>query len=167
MRLRNSAGNSHYRAMDKTTTDRSKFHIAVHVFVIKDNQVLLGCRQNTGWFDNTYDSVGGHFEIGEHLQQAAARELYEEANLKVSDDALKLFHITHYIGEKPYIYFMFLTKKWQGTLKNNEPKFMRELAFYPINKLPANITPYAKIALESINSDKLTYSYFEGKDTSS
>ena len=146
--------------MNKKSLDRSRFYIAVNAYVIHDNQVLLGCRLNTGWYDGYFDSVGGHLEVGESLTKAVIRELFEEATLRTNENDLELFHIAHYIGAKPYLYLFFRTDKYEGILKNNEPEFMSELAFYPINKLPAKTTPYARAALENISSVNVTYSYF-------
>ena len=148
--------------MNKTALNRSSFYIAVNAYVINGDQVLLGCRQNTGWYDGYFDSIGGHLEVGESLTKAVARELYEEANLKVNEEDLKLFHISHYLGDKLYLYLFFQTDKYEGILKNKEPDFLSGLAFYPISKLPAKTTPYAKAAIKDLNSSSVTYSYFEG-----
>lgn len=148
--------------MDKNKITRSGFFIAVHISVINDGKVLLGCRQNTGWYDGYYDSPGGHLEVGESVTKAITRELFEETSLRVDEINLKLFHITHYIGTKPYLYLFFRTDQYSGTIKNNEPEFMRELAFYPIDILPSKTTPYARAAIENIDSTEVTYSYFEG-----
>ena len=148
--------------MNKSEIIRSNFYIAVHVFVVKDEKVLLGKRQNTGWFDGFYDSIGGHLEAGEKLKTAAARELQEEAGLNVTENNLSLFHITQYTGAKDYIYFMFLADNWLGQPKLKEPDYISDLAFFPIRDLPDNITPYAKKALQDLASDSINLSFFGG-----
>ena len=47
------------------------------VVVIKDNRILLNLRSDT----NTWGIPGGALELGETLEETAARELKEETNL--------------------------------------------------------------------------------------
>lgn len=47
------------------------------VVVIKDNKILLNLRSDT----NTWGIPGGAIELGESLEETAARELKEETNL--------------------------------------------------------------------------------------
>lgn len=50
------------------------------VVVIKDSKILLNLRSDT----NTWGVPGGALELGETLEQTAARELKEETNLSAS-----------------------------------------------------------------------------------
>ncbi len=48
------------------------------VVVLKDNKILLNLRSDT----NTWGIPGGALELGETLEETAARELKEETNLE-------------------------------------------------------------------------------------
>jgi len=57
---------------------RSKFSVAVHLFFLRETQILLLRRFNTGYEDGNYSVVAGHVEAGETITQAAVREGNEE-----------------------------------------------------------------------------------------
>lgn len=54
------------------------------VVVIKNNKILLNLRSDT----NTWGIPGGALELGETLEETAARELNEETNLKAESFTL-------------------------------------------------------------------------------
>lgn len=67
------------------------------VLVIKDRKILLNLRSDT----NTWGIPGGALELGETLEQTAARELKEETNLSAV-----LFHLLH-VFSGPDFYFKY------------------------------------------------------------
>lgn len=54
------------------------------IAVLKDNKILLNLRADT----NTWGIPGGATELGETLEETAARELKEETNLKAASFSL-------------------------------------------------------------------------------
>ncbi|MDE6412821.1 MAG: NUDIX hydrolase [Eubacterium sp.] len=54
------------------------------IVVLKDNKILLNLRSDT----NTWGIPGGSLELGETLEETAARELKEETNLKAESFTL-------------------------------------------------------------------------------
>src|SRR5689334_8641182 len=64
-------------------TMRVRFPVAAHIFLLKDNAVLLLRRANTGYEDGNYGVVAGHVELGESVTQAAVREIWEEVGVIV------------------------------------------------------------------------------------
>jgi len=57
---------------------RSRFPVAVHLFFLRDEQILLLRRFNTGYEDGNYSVVAGHVDAGETVTQAAIREATEK-----------------------------------------------------------------------------------------
>jgi 8-oxo-dGTP pyrophosphatase MutT (NUDIX family) len=47
---------------------------AVHLFLVRDDHVLLLRRHNTGHEDGKYSVVAGHLDGGEEVRTAAVRE---------------------------------------------------------------------------------------------
>jgi 8-oxo-dGTP diphosphatase len=142
---------------------RQVFEAAI-IVVLKKDQVLLHKRKNTGWMDGWYDAPSGHVEPGESILNAAAREVQEEAGIKVKAKDLKLFHISKSDTNKRYTYFIFKVSQWSGQPVLAEPDLAEDLDFYSIKHLPTKIPPYTKAGLDNINSDEITFSYFGPQD---
>ena len=66
-----------------------RFPVAVHVFLLRDDAVLLVRRCNTGFEDGKLSVVAGHVEPGESVTQAALRETSEEVGVTLSPDRLR------------------------------------------------------------------------------
>ncbi len=54
--------------------ERYKFICAVYLLLIKENQILLLKRANTGYEDGKYSLVSGHMDGNETIKQAMIRE---------------------------------------------------------------------------------------------
>lgn len=67
------------------------------VVVIKDKKIFLNLRSDT----NTWGIPGGALELGETLQETAARELKEETNLKADS-----FILLNVFSGKDFIFFI-------------------------------------------------------------
>ena len=63
--------------------ERFKITPASYFALIKDGQVLLQLRKNTGYRDGEYGLVAGHVEPHESFAQALIREIEEEAGIKL------------------------------------------------------------------------------------
>ncbi len=135
---------------------------SVFVAPIRGNEVLLLRRHNTGWIDGSFDLPAGHLEDQEKLRDGAVRELKEEAGLVAEAKDLVLIHVyqNHNNPDAPHYGYIFATDKWIGQPKIMEPDKCSEMGFFPINKLPVEIAPYIKLALNSLGSAKVTDSYW-------
>jgi 8-oxo-dGTP diphosphatase len=143
-------------------SDRTNFLQAVLIVIQKDDKVLLHKRKNTGWMDGWYDVPSGHVESKESIPAAACREILEETGIKISNDQMKLVHISQADAGngKPYTYFVFKADKWEGEPVLKEPQMAEAMNFYPIDNLPPKIPPYTKSGILNSNSTVLTFSYF-------
>ena len=136
---------------------------AVHLFLIKDDKILLLRRSNTGYEDGKYSVPAGHVESNETITQAMIREAGEEIGVKISIKNLEFAHVMHRkSGTEERIDFFFVCKKWSGEVQNCEPKKCDNLEWYDLKKIPANVIPYVRSAIRHV-SNNLTFSEFGWK----
>jgi 8-oxo-dGTP pyrophosphatase MutT (NUDIX family) len=108
----------------------------------KDGQVLMVQRND----NNCWCFPGGAVELGEKLEEAAIREVFEETGLKVNE--LEIFGAfsgeeLHYIypnqDEVYIIDIVFTSSNFQGNITlNNESK---KVMFFDVDKIPSEISP--------------------------
>lgn len=121
---------------------RDSFHITIAVWVIKENKILLGLRQNSFSAGN-WGPPGGHLEFFENAQQAAARELFEETNMVCNNFTfLSLVNDPH--DDFHYFHINFIANDIQGEPEVKEPDLCVEWKWFPLNKLPDNMMPAQK-----------------------
>jgi 8-oxo-dGTP pyrophosphatase MutT (NUDIX family) len=124
---------------------------ASYVILRRDNKVLLLKRFNTGYKDGSYSLPSGHFEGAESAAAVAIREAREEVGIVIDPKDLTFAHIVHRVAEEgtyERVDFFFETDVWKGKVKNMEPHKCDELKWCAVNKLPENMTPEARQALE-------------------
>lgn len=115
--------------------DKPIVRIGVNVFVFNtENKLLLGKRIGKVGY-GTWCLPGGHFEFGEHLSEAAKRELKEETSLEASE--LEFIQMLNQPGTAVhYVHMNFLAKKWSGEPKLTEPNKFAEWKWFDLNNLP-------------------------------
>jgi 8-oxo-dGTP diphosphatase len=144
-------------------SERHKVIPAVFVVMHHNGEVLFHRRANTGFRDGDYDVPSGHVDENEKPNDAAARELFEEALVECDPDDLELFHVITNETEspgKPYLYMFFriARKSCRGVPMIGEPNKCDEMRMFPISALPENITPHVRTALENFGSKIVTFS---------
>jgi mutator protein MutT len=127
---------------------RSKFPVAVHIFFLRDTQILLLRRFNTGYEDGKYSVVAGHVEAGETVTQAVIREVGEEVGVNLDPKEIKVVHVMNRKSEDERIDFFMTVRQWTGEIVNNEPEKCDELTWRPVTHLPHNTIPYVRHAIE-------------------
>ncbi len=117
---------------------RSKFHVGINIFVVKNDKLLLGKRGSV-YGAGTWGLPGGHLEYGESMKKAAARELKEETGLKANK-----FTFVNIINDlhngQHYLEVGFLAEDIANnnpTLK--EPENCVEWRYFDLNSLPEEI----------------------------
>jgi 8-oxo-dGTP diphosphatase len=129
--------------------DRFKLISAVHLFLIRDNEVLLLRRFNTGHEDGNYSVPAGHLDGGEQVKSAAIREAKEECGIEISPEDIEVVGVMHRKSSDERVDFFVATTRWTGTITNAEPHKCDDLRWFPMDKLPVNIIPYVKHALDN------------------
>lgn len=118
---------------------RPLINIGATVIVINENnEILLNLRSDT----NTWGIIGGGMEPGESLEETAARELYEEANLTAeSFEMLDLLsgeelYFRYPNGDETYtVIALYKAANVSGELKINDGESHR-LQYFPLDNLP-------------------------------
>lgn len=111
--------------MRKSLEDFYKGHGAGCLVVDKDGKILLGQRHD----DNMWATPGGHVDRGESYDEAALRELREEAGI-VGKNPVEL-HVGNYNGNHSKSY---LVQDFKGKVKGNGE--LRNLKWFDLHELP-------------------------------
>ena len=130
------------------------FKSAVHLFLFRENQILLLRRFNTGYMDGHYSVIAGHLEGDETTTTAMIREAEEEADIKLVPQDLELVSIMHRKSSDERIDFFFIASHWTGTITNKEPHKCDDLSWYDLHFLPENIIPYVRKALLNYQNNR-------------
>lgn len=140
--------------------ERFKLISAVHLFLIKDDKILLLRRKNTGYEDGNYSVPAGHLDGNEPATHAMARESLEEAGITINPKDLQVVHAMHRLTPKDErVDFFLITDKWVGQPIITEPEKCDDLSWFAIDSLPDNIIPYVRSAIENYQK-KVYYSEF-------
>ena len=133
-----------------TADERFKLLGAVHLFLLREGQVLLLRRANTGYEDGNYSVPAGHLDGGEEVKAAAIREAYEEAGVRIDPADLRVVGVMHRRSNDERVDFFLAASRWSGAITNAEPHKCDELAWFPLDQLPGNVIPYVRRALENV-----------------
>lgn len=113
------------------------------IIVNSSNELLLQLRRD----NNCWGLPGGSLEIGETLENAAKRELFEETGLTANNLTLlnvfsgQDFYYRYPNGDEVYnVVTAYICKDYGGVLKGDEIE-VRELKFFNLTEIPSNISP--------------------------
>lgn len=134
--------------------ERFKLVVAVHLILIENGKILLLRRYNTGYEDGNYSVIAGHVDGNESVLKAMQREAFEEANIQIEEQDLKIIHTMHRkTKERESIDYFLTCKKYAGQVQIMEKDKCDELSFYDLNHLPNNVIPYIRKAIEYHQKD--------------
>ena len=132
---------------------RFKTITAVHLFLLRKNQVLLLRRFQTGYEDGNYSVIAGHIEGNEEVKSAMIREAKEEVAIHIQPENLKVVGVMHRKASDERIDFFLATHHWDRQIVNAEPHKCDDLSWFDLDALPENIVPYIRKALENYQKD--------------
>lgn len=115
-------------------------------------KILLHLRQNTGYQDGKWDTAAsGHVEFNETAKQATIRECMEEIGIDVKLADLEFAHLTHHVSEsdRTYYHIYFVVNEYAGIPMIMESDKAIQLKWFDLNKLPDDMIPCRRIAVES------------------
>ena len=133
--------NDYVKSMRKYIGHERLLLVGSGVLVYKNGRILLQKRNDNGlWADH-----GGCVEIGETLEEAAKRELFEETGLIAK--RLEFFNVysgkemmyTYPNGDKVYlIVTLWICEEFEGEMKPDTDE-VSELKWFDIKKIPKEI----------------------------
>src|SRR5258708_612095 len=132
---------------------------AAFLFLEKEGKVLLQRRFHTGFQDGNYTFISGHVEFDESPSMAICREAKEEGGIEIQPQDVQCIQILYRKSfdakksqfnesEPERVDFFFTAKKWSGEPKIMEPNKCDDLGWFPLSKLPTNISPIVKTFLD-------------------
>ena len=137
--------------------DRFLVPLAVHLFLIDQERILLLRRYNTGYEDGNYSLIAGHVDGKETVIQAIMREAKEEAGIVISEKDIEISQVMQRKSDDERIDYFLTCKKWEGEIKIMEPNKCDRLEWFPINSLPNNTIPYIQESVSKyLDGEKFT-----------
>ena len=140
---------SYIREMRKYIGHAPMLSVGATVVILNDDRILLNLRSDT----HTWGIPGGAIELGETLEQTAARELKEETNLSAESFTLlhlfsgKDFYFKYPNGDELYsVVALFLAEGVAGDLKITDGE-STELRYFRKSDLPL-LESRAKVILQ-------------------
>ncbi|RNB60051.1 NUDIX domain-containing protein [Brevibacillus gelatini] len=128
--------------------------VAVHLFLLRGNEILLLRRYNTGYEDGNYSVPAGHLDGNEEVKAAAIREAREECGIEIAPSDLSLVGVMHRRSSDERIDFFVAATSWQGEIVNAEPHKCDELVWVDLDQLPDNVIPYVRKAISNYRKGK-------------
>lgn len=135
-------------------------NLKVRLILYNKGKILL-LRQKKSLGGN-YTLVGGTIENTEYALEALIRESEEEAGIKLIPEDLQLVHVLHKRtkskGHRITLYFK--ATKWNGEIKTGEPNKFKDVVWFSLDSLPANLSETVRHVLQEYR-DGIMYSEFK------
>jgi predicted HD superfamily hydrolase involved in NAD metabolism len=135
-------------------TERFRAIVAVHLFLLRGDAILLLRRCDTGYEDGNYSVIAGHLDGGEEVVTAAVREAHEEAGIRIAPEDVTVVGVMHRRSDTERIDFFVSATRWAGAIVNREPGKCDELAWFPLDALPINVIPYVRHAIANARAGR-------------
>ncbi|WP_280443392.1 NUDIX domain-containing protein [Nocardia brasiliensis] len=128
-------------AVPSNETDSPTCHLAVQLLMIKDGQLLLTRRRNTGFADGDWQAPGGRIKHDEDVLTAVIREADEEVGVQLRRENVDMVSAVHIrsplAGTR--IVVTFHAETWTGGPYNREPEHCSALQWFDFDNIPAAI----------------------------
>ncbi len=141
-------------------TTRFTYIGSAYLFLMKDGQILLQRRFQTGFEDGNYGVPAGHLDGGETAREGCAREIREEIGVVIDPADLTVVHtMFRKAANDERVDFFMVATKYEGEIVNAEPHKCDDLAWFSLEALPSNMVHYVREALEHYRNG-VTYSEY-------
>jgi 8-oxo-dGTP pyrophosphatase MutT (NUDIX family) len=134
-----------------TRHNRHHFQLIVdiHLLLLRDGQVLLGRRANTGYGDGAYEPPSGRLDERETIVEAAVKVAAEEARIVLDPACVTLAHVMHDVSGSGRIAFFLTAESWDGPAAADAADGYSDLGWFPVDALPANMMDRARVAIRN------------------
>lgn len=126
--------------------------VDVHLLLLRDGEVLLGRRANTGYGDGAYEPPSGRLDERETIVEAAVR-VAGEAGIALDPVAVTLAHVMHDVSGTGRIAFFLTAEQWGGPASGAADGYS-DLGWFPLDALPANMMNRARVAVRHFASGR-------------
>src|SRR2546427_9873267 len=138
---------------------RAMCPVAVHMFLLRDDDVLLLRRLNTGYEDGRLSVVAGHVEAGETVTRAAIRETREEVGIELSPERMQVVGVMHRKSGDERVDFFLSYRLRAEQPRNVESDKCSKLVWAPVSKPPDDTSPHVRAALENFATGRWFQEY--------
>lgn len=128
---------------------RTTFISAVHLFLLRDQQILLLRRCHTGYEDGNFSVPAGHLDGSEQVIDAAIREAQEEIGVEITPQDITVVGVMHRLSHDERIDFFVAANRWAGEPRNCEPDKCDEIRWADVDDLPDHVIPYIRRAIDN------------------
>lgn len=123
-------------------TERLRMPVAVHLLLVRGDDILLLRRYNTGYEDGNFSVPAGHLDGNETVVEAMIREAREETGIALDPTTVRVVQVMHRFAEEERIDYFLTAGGWSGEISIREPDKCDRLEWFPIDSLPENTVPY-------------------------
>ncbi len=128
----------------QSSVERPKVGVGVIVIKKIDGIEYVMLHQRKGKLGKDFwGSGGGHIETGESLQEAALRELREEAGAQLKVRNVRFLGVVNFTELQPkhYIDVSFVAEWESGEPTNSSPEETTDWKWFPLSDIPAPLFP--------------------------
>ena len=131
------------------------FPVTVHLFLFREERILLLRRFQTGYRDEYFSVPAGHLDGDESVRKAGVREAREEIGVRIDPGDMNFAGVFHRREDEERVDFFFHVRAWMGEPFNAEPEKCDQLLWADPNTLPKNTIPYICMAIDNYRRGKL------------
>ncbi len=148
------------RTLTQPLTDQTVRHnrhfqliVDVHLLLLRDGDLLLGRRANTGYGDGAYEPPSGRLAERETLVEAAVRVAAAQVGVEVDQAQVALAHVLHDVSGQGRMAFFLTAEGWAGDAgpvpDSAQPLSYSDFGWFPPGELPANMIDRARVAVRN------------------
>ena len=142
--------------------------VDVHLLLMRDGQVLLGRRANTGYGDGAYEPPSSRLAERETIVEAAIRVAAAQTGITLSPSHVSLAHVMHDVSGAGRIAFFLTADGWDGepgggadsrgadgnsadrhSTDRHSAASYSDFDWFDIDDLPANMIDRARVAVRN------------------
>jgi 8-oxo-dGTP diphosphatase len=122
--------------------------VDVHLLLLRDGNLLLGRRANTGYGDGAYEPPSDRLTERETLVEAAVRVAKAQVGVGLDPARVSLAHVMHDVSGAGRMAFFLSADDWIGETGATTGSYS-DLDWFPLTQLPANMIDRARVAVRN------------------